>query len=253
MFVLGKDYSRKDIYKIIKIPISTKGGNWDTGYTLYKNDFFLFCNVGIPGRTGHSHTDIFEGDALRWNAKSNTRVDQPMIQKLLNPPGYVFIFFRTEQRSKFTYAGTGIPIDYKNTSPVQITWQISSENYEIQETKIENDKIFEGALKQTVVNIYERNPLARKICLEFHGVKCSICSFDFEYTYGDLGKNYIHVHHLIPLSEIKENYEIDPLKDLVPVCPNCHAMIHRVKPAIAIKEIRGKINRGNTKKETRND
>ncbi|RME44545.1 MAG: HNH endonuclease, partial [Chloroflexi bacterium] len=56
--------------------------------------------------------------------------------------------------------------------------------------------------------------------------------------YGELGKGFIHVHHVIPLSEIDSRYEVDPINDLCPVCPNCHAMIHREEPPLTIKQLR---------------
>jgi 5-methylcytosine-specific restriction protein A len=59
--------------------------------------------------------------------------------------------------------------------------------------------------------------------------------------YGEIGKNFIHVHHVKPLSEIDEQYKINPIKDLRPVCPNCHAMLHKRKPAYSIEEIQDKI------------
>lgn len=40
------------------------------------------------------------------------------------------------------------------------------------------------------------------------------------------------MHHIEDISLKKEVYEINPEKDLIPICPNCHAMIHRKKPAI---------------------
>lgn len=49
---------------------------------------------------------------------------------------------------------------------------------------------------------------------------------NFEKFYGKLGKHFIHVHHIIPLKDINEEYIVNPIKDLIPVCPNCHAMLH---------------------------
>jgi len=100
------------------------------------------------------------------------------------------------------------------------------------------DTLVEGAKKKITVNAYERNLKARAECIEFYGAECMICNFNFEKIYGEIGKNYIHVHHLKPLSEIKEEYEIDPINDLRPVCPNCHAMLHRTKPAYSIEELK---------------
>lgn len=105
-----------------------------------------------------------------------------------------------------------------------------------------NSDIYEGALKQIEVNIYERSSIARKICLEHHGYLCKVCNFDFEKTYGEIGKKFIHVHHIVDLATINKEYKVDPINDLVPVCPNCHAMLHKSKPALTINELRRFIN-----------
>lgn len=96
----------------------------------------------------------------------------------------------------------------------------------------------EGAVTQVTVNKYERSATARKTCLEAHGYACAVCEFDFGAAYGAIGHGFIHVHHLIELSSIGETYEIDPVEHLRPVCPNCHAMLHRRMPALSIDELR---------------
>ena len=88
----------------------------------------------------------------------------------------------------------------------------------------------EGSMKRVETNRYERNPLNRKLCLAAKGYSCCVCRMNFEDTYGDIGKGFIHVHHIIPVSMMGDGYVIDPIKDLVPVCPNCHAMLHRTDP-----------------------
>jgi len=105
-----------------------------------------------------------------------------------------------------------------------------------------SDKIYtEGSCKQVLINKYERDPDARKRCIERHGFVCTICQFNFEEVYGDVGKNFIHVHHIKPLSDIKQEYQLDPENDLVPVCPNCHAMIHKRKPPFSPEEIKAQL------------
>lgn len=99
-------------------------------------------------------------------------------------------------------------------------------------------KLTEGSVKKVNVNAYERNPKAREKCISYYGLTCSCCGFDFSKIYGQIGQNFIHVHHLILISEIKEKYLIDPVKDLRPVCANCHAMIHRKNPPFTIDEIK---------------
>ncbi|MCX2983380.1 EVE domain-containing protein [Halieaceae bacterium IMCC14734] len=97
----------------------------------------------------------------------------------------------------------------------------------------------EGARTSIFVNRYERNPEARKRCLEHHGHECKVCGVSFWKRYGEIGRNYIHVHHVVPLSTVGDGYEVDPVADLVPVCPNCHSMLHKGKPnPYTVEELR---------------
>jgi len=88
----------------------------------------------------------------------------------------------------------------------------------------------EGARTQVTVNRYERNPANRRVCIEAHGAACAVCEMNFATTYGGLGEGFIHVHHKNPVSQARELQTIDPVNDLVPVCPNCHAMLHFGSP-----------------------
>lgn len=97
----------------------------------------------------------------------------------------------------------------------------------------------EGKVKKILVNTYERNPVARKCCIDYHGCSCKVCGFNFEDIYGTLGRGFIHVHHIIDISTVGNEYSVDPITDLAPVCPNCHAMLHKKKPAYTIEELRG--------------
>ena len=100
----------------------------------------------------------------------------------------------------------------------------------------------EGTVKKISVNRYERDGTARQACIDHYGAVCQACGMDFHKQYGDLGKGFIHVHHITPLHTIQESYEVDPIKDLVPVCPNCHAMIHRIKDTtLSIDELKQRI------------
>ena len=105
-------------------------------------------------------------------------------------------------------------------------------------TEVEPQMLREGSIREINVNAYERNPKARRKCIAHYGSKCVVCQFDFESRYGEIGKGFIHVHHEKPIATIGEEYEIDPIADLKPVCPNCHAIIHKRKPAFSIEEVR---------------
>jgi predicted HNH restriction endonuclease len=96
----------------------------------------------------------------------------------------------------------------------------------------------EGAKKTIVVNAYERDPAARAKCLQKYGTRCCVCTIDLGEIYGDLGRGYIHVHHLRPIAARGGTYRLDPIKDLRPVCPNCHAMLHRRDPILSPEELK---------------
>lgn len=99
-------------------------------------------------------------------------------------------------------------------------------------------KYREGKVLQVWVNYYERSEQARATCLAHYGFRCVVCDLDFEERYGSIGRGFIHVHHKLPISSIGSNYEVDPVEDLIPVCPNCHAMLHRSNPPYSVEELK---------------
>jgi len=84
----------------------------------------------------------------------------------------------------------------------------------------------EGAVKTVYVNVRERNPDARRLCISSHGAVCAVCEVDLGDLYGAEFSGKIHVHHLNPMSAFDDEHAIDPVNDLCPVCPNCHMIIH---------------------------
>lgn len=125
-----------------------------------------------------------------------------------------------------------------------------SENSLPEELSIEEiGKLKEGFKKQITVNAYERNTVARAACIKYYKSKnsgklrCEICGFDFGAVYGEQFADKIHIHHLVEISSIGQEYEIDAIKDLLPVCPNCHMIAHSRKPAYSPMEIRKMISK----------
>jgi 5-methylcytosine-specific restriction protein A len=240
-FRVGDKYRRRDVFQVIGIPTETKGGNWDTGYNKHGDDWFVFCNIGTAGRTGHDYGNRFIGDDLLWYGKTGSRADHPSIRSLTDGHGKVYLFYREDDREPFVYAGSAFAkqID-PNKVPVEVLWSFDDEQPRIETLSEEVDAratYAEGSVKQITVNAYERDPNARRKCVEHFGPKCVICQFDFEEEFGELGRGYIHVHHLKPLGELDKEYRTDPVNDLRPVCTNCHAMLHRRKPALTIEEL----------------
>ncbi len=102
-----------------------------------------------------------------------------------------------------------------------------------------NELYVEGATTLIQVTKYERDLAARAACIAHFGAQCSVCGCNFGAVYGEIGEGFIHVHHLIPLALISAEYVVDPHSDLVPVCPNCHSMLHRRNPPYTIAELKG--------------
>jgi 5-methylcytosine-specific restriction protein A len=110
-------------------------------------------------------------------------------------------------------------------------------NDDLKTQSFEFEELPEGARTTVLINKYERDPRNRTSCVEYYGAVCQVCGFDFEQKYGAIGKGFIHVHHTMPLSMMGGAYKVDPIKDLIPVCPNCHYMLHKKNPPIAVDDL----------------
>ncbi len=101
----------------------------------------------------------------------------------------------------------------------------------------------EGQVRRITVDARERSPRAKAACLAHHGPACCVCRMTFERAYGTEFKGLIHVHHLVPLSTGRRARRVDPVRDLRPVCPNCHAALHRRSPPYTPAELRRRLGR----------
>ena len=117
--------------------------------------------------------------------------------------------------------------DYYNVSFLN-----TSNNAAALESVLISDGNNEGRVIQYYTTKYERSTTNRNAAIKIHGTKCMACGFDFEATYGELGKNYIEVHHTKPLFSLEQETIVNPETDLVCLCSNCHKMIHRKRDDI---------------------
>ena len=95
----------------------------------------------------------------------------------------------------------------------------------------------EGSVYSEIVRKYERSRYNRALCLKYYGFMCRGCGDKLEEKYGPVGTNVIHVHHIVPVSLMHGAYQLNPIKDLIPLCPNCHNIVHRKNPPMSIKEL----------------
>jgi 5-methylcytosine-specific restriction protein A len=129
----------------------------------------------------------------------------------------------TERLRAYGYAGAALS---DTTSTALVPEEVTSAT------------VYEGAKTQVTVNSYERRSKARKRCIEHLGTSCTVCGIEFGEVYGENFEGLIHVHHLRPLASIGTEYELDPVNDLRPVCPNCHAVMHKKEPPYTVHQVK---------------
>jgi 5-methylcytosine-specific restriction protein A len=118
----------------------------------------------------------------------------------------------------------------------QLGW-VEEEHGGIPEEVETTAPLYEGAVKRIAVNAYERNSAARDKCILHYGCRCAACGLSLAEKYGEAAQGLIHVHHLRQLADVNAEYVVDPIQDLRPVCPTCHAVIHSRTPPFTVQEI----------------
>jgi 5-methylcytosine-specific restriction protein A len=137
-------------------------------------------------------------------------------------------------------SGTSIPVEI--SKELEIMWSDATRTVYIPLSTEELQNIYtEGTKRTRLITTCERNPKARSKCVEHYGARCQVCGLSFDERYGEIGKGFIHVHHLFQMAEINGEYQLDPIQDLRPLCPNCHAMIHKRVPPYTIAELKDKM------------
>jgi hypothetical protein len=95
----------------------------------------------------------------------------------------------------------------------------------------------EGTSTEETSKFYERSKVNRALCLAFHGYDCKACGINMRRTYTDLNNDFIHVHHLNPVASAGVKRP-DPIKDMIPLCPNCHSVAHLRNPPYQLSELK---------------
>ena len=138
---------------------------------------------------------------------------------------------KTSEISEVTIESTLIDITNKKQMSKSIEICFATYN-DIKSLQPINLSKIEGAQYQKVIHSYERSAILRSRAIELHGVTCIVCGLKFSNLYGPIGEGFIHIHHLEKLADSGEK-NVDPKTDLVPVCPNCHAMLHKEDPPMS--------------------
>lgn len=225
---------------------------WSCGRSkkLRPGDRFFLLRQKIEPRgivaSGYVTSEPYKDDSI-YNTSGWSRYVKLVYDVIRNPEKDEIISRQRLNENPFANfhwdaQGSGITIPHEIAQHIEKIWEgLTGSN--ITKDKDVFNQYVEGARQQVYLTSYERNPKARTACLNHRGYSCVVCGFNFEKFYGELGRNFIHVHHLIPLSEIKVEYVVNPIEDMCPVCPNCHAMLHRQTDEgfISIEQLKNEI------------
>jgi 5-methylcytosine-specific restriction protein A len=213
-------------------------------------------NIKQKSDTQYNNYFIEEG-ILHMEGESNHSNDQRLINSELNNDS-IYLFYRNIHHTPFVYYGRVFLVDYKTNTDRPSTFilstsaslaigmsSLSTEQNKTNYTKERFISDKEGAKRVELHVRYERSLKNRAKAIEIHGTNCKVCGFNFNEFYGsDLARHFIEVHHITPLSRISEEQSIDPARDLIPLCSNCHSMIHRQRDIVmSVEELQKRITR----------
>jgi 5-methylcytosine-specific restriction enzyme A len=219
---------------------------WSWSFVNEAKRFVIFgaWDINEKGRLQKIFDEAWQAN---WRGRRPLGYDQSREHiRLVEENGYRLMTFpmkweKFEEEGPPKIGGFKPELTEKKLLKIGNAWYADSfdnSEYTMPEELPASGQFWEGAKAEVTVNAYERNPKARAACIAHHGCKCAACGFNFEKKYGEIGKGRIHVHHVTPIGKIGRQYEIDPKTDLIPVCPNCHFVIHLSEPPLTIEQVR---------------
>lgn len=185
----------------------------------YRDDTPIWEDAIYPFRFKFELIERYENFPLSRLTEVFSNENLDVLRRSMIPPAKT----RRLNLQQISLEKLGVAIVNKELS-TQVQSDLAAMEHEIE--------YWEGKQKERYTNYYERNPALRVKAIETHGTTCMACSFNFDKTYPDRGRDFIEVHHIKPVSELGQNTKIDPGSDLIVLCSNCHRMIHRRKDNI---------------------
>ncbi len=232
--------------------------SWATDYFKSSNNLVTFVDLGFSLSEGAARFNEYHPltGALDIISKPGAHLAQITLKALIDGKLNFEIFAKFDSRDRaFIYFGLPTISGYQEN--VLLNTDIKSVMFNLifpDSTKVDNVPMadkgladaseatrLEGDKYEVSLTRYERDPYLRAACIRLMGSSCKICGFDFGQAYGPLGEHYCQVHHIVPLSEVGRGHKVDPQRDLLPVCANCHAMLHRSQPALKPSDLREKL------------
>lgn len=225
--------------------------SWSVGLTrsIRAGDRFFLIRLGKEPRwlvaAGWFASSPYLAD--HWDRQRAARGDQTLFADILfdslseEPVISITALLTSFRRTRWSSQSSGISIADEVAAALEVEWgRCTAQRVGGLPGELTTDDgpFLEGATRQVLVDAYERDPGARAACIAEHGYSCACCEMTFLDTYGPCAAQFIHVHHRKPLSRTKQRHTVDPVRDLVPVCANCHAVIHLHKPPFSVADVR---------------
>ena len=210
-------------------------------FNVKYNKIYISLNQGTDSLNEEygdkEYIDILKLRASLYKSKLNKYKDQLPLDNIVNFRGRKADGYSAGHIIGIEYDAMNLPSDSKLVADLNVILEAYSSLFDNEIEPLDEDDAELMASKYKTIEerkIYclhrniERNSSAKKV-KKIHGLKCECCGLNFEEQYGEIGKGFIEVHHLIPLSSLKlgECKEYDPHKDFAVLCSNCHRMIHR--------------------------
>jgi 5-methylcytosine-specific restriction protein A len=221
---------------------------WSCGNTkrIAIGDMFFLMRLGVEpkGIIGCGYISSPPYDLPHWDevkaAEGKTTLRTDLLFKSLAETPILSLDYLQDKypNYKWTPQVGGLTIPDEIASEL-LSLIMSDERFKFHQESEKEVRVYaEGKIKTVTYRTYDRSPAARQACIEHYGYNCSVCGFSFEEAFGDLGRNYIEVHHLKQVADAGGEYTINPITDLRPVCANCHRMLHKKRPALSIEELK---------------
>jgi 5-methylcytosine-specific restriction enzyme A len=184
------------------------------------------------------YNDYFDGDVLYIEGETNHANDKRIVEALTKK-NKIYLFFREKHHSLFTYFGEVSLLKFflEKEKPSRFSFRTKRSEV-ISETSLSTEMETHGRDQSSYPSneegkkvlkkhySYERNRVNRSTAILIHGTQCKVCGFSFDKFYGsELARGYVEIHHVKPLSA--GPVPVDPKNDLIPLCSNCHSMVHR--------------------------
>lgn len=206
------------------------------------------------------YEDVFTDDLLEIEGETSHAADQRVVQAE-NRGDEIHLFYRKKHHMPFQYKGRIYLTDYRISSdiPSRFRFAVDRETASA-DGSITTEEATHGTAdsyftpdaegrKRLIQHIsYERSRRNRARAIKIHGISCLACGFNFNEAYGpDFARDFIEVHHVQSITEQSDTI-IDPERDLIPLCSNCHSMAHRERGRIlSLQDLRVLVSRSITR------